>query len=327
MRKTIFAREFQIDQMLIAGNNMHKLNVMAKGRPMRSEWLEDILAVLETGSFTEAADRRFLTQSAFSRRIRMIEDHIGAELFDRSRKPVQLSAATAAEEDRIRMLTAEMRALVHDLRRSQSRADRRIALGAQHSIVTALAPRFVTHLVDTGGLNVRLRGGNRDECYSMLLNHGADLVVTYAAAGDLPPGKPEFFQTEHLGFDRLVPLAAPLLTLPDSGPLPVIGYPKDVHLGRVFEREIAPAIGSATELEPRVETALTMSALELAKSGVGVAWLPETLARPAVADGALCAVPHLPPCRLSISATRLVGNHTKTEERAWTLLCSSSLTG
>jgi DNA-binding transcriptional LysR family regulator len=40
---------------------------------MRLEWLDDILAVAQTGSFSEAAQKRHLTQSAFSRRIRTIE--------------------------------------------------------------------------------------------------------------------------------------------------------------------------------------------------------------------------------------------------------------
>lgn len=40
---------------------------------MRLEWPDDILAVAETGSFSEAAERRHLTQSAFSRRIGSIE--------------------------------------------------------------------------------------------------------------------------------------------------------------------------------------------------------------------------------------------------------------
>jgi DNA-binding transcriptional LysR family regulator len=34
---------------------------------MRLEWLEDILAVMETGSFIRAAEQRLLTQPAFSR--------------------------------------------------------------------------------------------------------------------------------------------------------------------------------------------------------------------------------------------------------------------
>ena len=55
---------------------------------MRLEWLDDILAIASTGSFSGAAERRHLTQSAFSRRIQQIEQHIGVELFDRSQKPV-----------------------------------------------------------------------------------------------------------------------------------------------------------------------------------------------------------------------------------------------
>jgi LysR family transcriptional regulator, hypochlorite-specific transcription factor HypT len=39
---------------------------------MRQEWLEDILSIAQTGSFSEAAQRRNPTQSAFSRRIQQI---------------------------------------------------------------------------------------------------------------------------------------------------------------------------------------------------------------------------------------------------------------
>ena len=80
---------------------------------MRLEWLEDILAVVETGSFIKAAERRCLTQSAFSRRIRMIETHVGAELFDRARKPVEelgahvsLDHPDPARESRLRQAPA-----------------------------------------------------------------------------------------------------------------------------------------------------------------------------------------------------------------------------
>ena len=37
---------------------------------MRLEWIEDILAVLDTGSLARAAEKRLLTQSAFTRRVR-----------------------------------------------------------------------------------------------------------------------------------------------------------------------------------------------------------------------------------------------------------------
>ena len=50
---------------------------------MRLEWIDDILAVLESGSLARAAEKRSLTQSAFTRRVRLIEDSIGAELLRR----------------------------------------------------------------------------------------------------------------------------------------------------------------------------------------------------------------------------------------------------
>ena len=84
---------------------------------MRLEWLEDILAIAQTGSFSGAAERRNLTQSAFSRRIQQIEDHVGVELFDRTRKPVQLRPTTQAQGAQIEQISAALRQLITDLRR------------------------------------------------------------------------------------------------------------------------------------------------------------------------------------------------------------------
>ena len=50
---------------------------------MKLEWLEDIIAIFESESLNEAATRRYLTQPAFSRRVRSIEEYLGVELMDR----------------------------------------------------------------------------------------------------------------------------------------------------------------------------------------------------------------------------------------------------
>lgn len=46
---------------------------------MRLEWLEDIVAVIDTGPFNATADRRYVTQPVFSRRIRAIEDYLSSQ--------------------------------------------------------------------------------------------------------------------------------------------------------------------------------------------------------------------------------------------------------
>ena len=45
-------------------------------------WLEDFLALVDSGNFSRAAELRHVTQPAFSRRIRALEDWVGVDLFE-----------------------------------------------------------------------------------------------------------------------------------------------------------------------------------------------------------------------------------------------------
>src|SRR3546814_14827157 len=60
---------------------------------LESKWLEDFSALAATRSFSQAAERRFVTQPAFSRRIRSLEAALGLTLVNRSRTPIELTAA------------------------------------------------------------------------------------------------------------------------------------------------------------------------------------------------------------------------------------------
>jgi len=62
-------------------------------RPLDMEWLEDFLALAESGNFSRAAQARAIAQPAFSRHIRSLEEWVGVDLFDRSAHPAGLTAA------------------------------------------------------------------------------------------------------------------------------------------------------------------------------------------------------------------------------------------
>ncbi|MDI6837448.1 MAG: LysR family transcriptional regulator, partial [Rhizobiaceae bacterium] len=58
---------------------------------MESRWLEDFLSLVDTRNFSRSAEARYTTQPAFSRRIKSLEDWVGAKLFDRTTQPISLT--------------------------------------------------------------------------------------------------------------------------------------------------------------------------------------------------------------------------------------------
>ena len=45
-------------------------------------WIEDLIAIEQTGSLSRAASLRCVSQSAFTRRIQQLEQHVGFALLD-----------------------------------------------------------------------------------------------------------------------------------------------------------------------------------------------------------------------------------------------------
>lgn len=292
---------------------------------MHLEWLEDILAIEQTGSFSGAAEKRRLTQSAFSRRVKQIEEHIGVELFDRSHKPVILKPTTMAQREKIVQIAASLRQLVVDLRRGEQITANRIAIASQHSLTTSLAPSIIQGIQLRGEETyVRLRSANLDECFGLLLSRQADIAIFYV----LPVGRVEvrddYLETAIIGSDRLIPVFARDLSSrfapnADLANLPYVAYPNDVFFGQVMDRHILPAI--AMPAVPMAETALTLAAIEMAAVGAAVAWVPASLALERISTGRLVDLSYLlPSCDLLVKAARLPGASGQVEMDFWSRL-------
>ena len=290
---------------------------------MRLEWLEDLVAILESGSFNEAAARRFVTQPAFSRRIRAIEDYVGAELFDRERKPVGLREPISVHQDDIKRIVAQTRDLLYELRRQSRESHNRIVIASQHAITATLAARVVYALSDRMDISVRLKSGNRDEIHALLMTKQADLLLNYQSASEAASDEDRFIERQLLGQERLIPVFPPqYLTWLDErlgqGELPIVAYPSDAFLGWIFNEELLAQMQERDLVRRKVETALTLAALELAVNGVGVAWVPESLANNHLSNKLLVDLSdRLPFARLTIVAQRLAASHSAAENYLW----------
>ncbi|ABG30497.1 LysR family transcriptional regulator [Roseobacter denitrificans] len=286
---------------------------------MRLEWIDDILAVLDTGSLARAAQKRLVTQSAFTRRVRLIEESIGAELFDRRRRPVMLLAGVEALAPELRDLSTRLRQVRQKLHAANSQTGSALSFACQHAITTTVSPYIVRALTARGDAPVRVRSCNQEECLVLLLSGEVDFVLTYTVPETPTPFLEGAFESLKLGDDVLIPVCAPGLRDDiSSDRLPVISYPSDVFLGQVFDRHIVPRLDNEVQVVTKTETALTLAAYEFAVGGIGVAWLPQSMVVTALAQGSLISLDRdLPVQPLHIKAFRLCDDGGLQSDSAW----------
>src|SRR5690349_23772684 len=99
---------------------------------MELRHLRYFIAVAETGSLTEAAEKRLHTsQPSLSRQIRDLENHVGVELLSRSVHGVELTAAGKAFLDHARLALMQVDAAVETARRAAQPTRKTFAIGFQ----------------------------------------------------------------------------------------------------------------------------------------------------------------------------------------------------
>ncbi|HMO09173.1 MAG TPA: LysR family transcriptional regulator [Paracoccaceae bacterium] len=287
---------------------------------MRLEWIEDILAVAEHGSFQAACQKRNVSQPAFSRRIRQIEQSLGVALFDRTARPARLAAHVTDQLERMREMSAGLRDLAQMLRDTDGARRRRIVIASQHAIAATSTPEIIGRYADLD-LDTRLRSANRDDCLAQLMTRRADIALIHDVVGGQEVPGSDFLDIMHIGTETLIPVyagdqLAGLNHAYERGELPVIAYPADVFLGQVQRRIIFPRLTRVGRVRPRLETALTLAALEFARTGLGVAWIPENLTRADIDSGRLVNLQStLPAISMNLIAARLCdGSHPMADE-------------
>lgn len=252
---------------------------------MEAKWLEDFLSVARTGSFSLSAAERHITQSAFSRRIKSLEQWVGVALIDRSSYPTRLTAAGERFQAAARDATAALLNTRQELRLA-ARADRRLLrIAIQHSLASRFLARWLATLpLARDDFLTQVRADNLHDCVRDLQEGCVDLLVCYTH-----PGLPlqlcaERYPSLTLARDVLIPVAKPgadgrpmhALRSGAAAAVPWLSYSADAQLGRMAALALdtaEPPLKVHSVFESALVEALRATALE----GLGVAWLPGSL--------------------------------------------------
>lgn len=173
------------------------------------KWLEDLVVLMEEDSFTKAAERRHVTQPAFSRRIRLLEDWLGIGLVERQRKPISILPAIRTHESEIRELVSGFYQLRNNLQNSSRQDCANFVV--QHTLAVSHFPTLIKQ-IQSGLLydSYRLHTANNEDCPA-LFSRKAQYMLCYERP-DQPILQTEAgLQREILDYEVLLPVIAATL--------------------------------------------------------------------------------------------------------------------
>lgn len=271
-------------------------------------WLDDFLALATAGNFSRAAELRHMTQPAFSRRIRALEEWLGVVLVDRGSHPVTLTEAGEWFRDEAQQILARVARVPDAARAVADAASATLRLASTHALSFTFLPRWLGALEANTPLGpVQLISDVAPQCEQLLRQGRVQFLLCHWHAGAPGGLDPAQHAARCVGSDRLVPVSAPgvrgapryrlpadagtAAAPPDAGhrdpaALPLLSYSAESGLGRIVRAVLGGRLEQAGA-EP-VFTAHLASVLKtLAVEGRGVAWLPLALVGDDLASGRL----------------------------------------
>jgi LysR family transcriptional regulator, regulator for metE and metH len=236
--------------------------------------LRTLVALRDTGSLVEAADRVFLTQSALSHQIKELESRIGCGLFVRKTRPVRFTTAGT----RLLRLADEVLPRVHstelDLQRLAGGESGRILMAIEcHSCFEWLLPAIDVYRDQWPDVELDISSGFPFAPLPALSRGDLDLVITSDPADEAGVFYFPLFSYEAqlaLAKDHVL-VAREWIEPQDLAAEIVITYPVDRNRLDLFTSFLDPA-----GVEPKHirHAELTTMIVQLVASGRGVTCLP-----------------------------------------------------
>jgi len=189
-----------------------------------------LVAVVEAGTFSAAAEQLGYTQSAVSQQVGTLERMVGASLFERpgGRRPVRLTAAGETLLTHAQAVIARVSAAAADLRALASGEQGQLRVGTLPSVGTKVLPRLLgTFRSEWPGIEVVLRESR--DCSNLIhAVEACDIDVTFIDIGPYETGP---LRVRRLLDDPMVlvaPAGAPeagrrAVSIDDVAHLPMIG--------------------------------------------------------------------------------------------------------
>ncbi len=240
-------------------------------------WIEDLLALEQTRSISKAAELRYVSQSAFTRRLQQIEQTLGFQVVERNFRDIQFT-----ESGQILLATAkDIARQLHETITLLHNMDKENNLSIKFAVAHSLTSNFFTNFIQLfpatiENFKVEMIATNVNEGINLLREGACDFMICYADQHLLTSTNSRILSFMKIGETNIVPVCAyntqQQIKFDIHQHFPLITYSSKAYL-RVLVNQLL----EQEKLKYRVlyETDNANNVKDLALQGLGIAWLPE----------------------------------------------------
>ncbi len=245
---------------------------------MDTQSLKAFVAVAESGSFSDAALRLFVTQSAVSKRISMLEQQLNCRLFDRIGRQILLTEAgerLLPKAKEIQLAIKDAQTLVNNLDQEVSG---RLSFAASHHISLHRLPPILKKFAQAfQEVSLDLRFDESELAYDSVLKGEIELALITLA----PEADPRIC-SEQIWDDRLFYTVSAHHPLAQSAQLTLAelnAYPAILPRPETFTHQLVRQQMSAWNMEPNLGMSTNYLDTIRMMVSIGLGWslLPEIL--------------------------------------------------
>ena len=260
---------------------------------MELKWLEDFLSLCETGNFRISSENRCVSQPAFSRRLKSLENWVGAKLIDRSSQPAKLTEAGEI----FKPVAQEIARLANQSRSDINGKKEKIRFSTLSTLAQFFVPGWLNELqslTETEAFSVRSGYGSVGQYLSALEEGKIDFFIGYEDPSGAILNDTAKFCSLQLGTETLVPVVnpdkngKPEYWLPTISPGSSIPYLHTYSNPQVWPvRHHLEVRFSDLNFVPVYESSTAAAIREMVIKGYGVAWIPKSIVADDLKSGAL----------------------------------------
>ena len=161
-----------------------------------------VIALEKTGSFSDAANICFVTQSTLSTMIKRLENQLGLKLFDRQKKPIELTAEGKKLINQFKIIDNEYENLFDLFNETKSEFHGTLKIGIIPTLAPFLLPLFLDEInVKYPNLNLEINEITTHEIQNKLKLREIDVGLISIPIVDKELEQTHLFREEFLVYD------------------------------------------------------------------------------------------------------------------------------